>query len=274
MPSDYDAILESANYIRAGIRAQPKIAMILGTGLGGLAEKIDVDSAIPYGDIPHFRLPTVQDHQGRLLIGRLSQQPVVAMQGRLHYYEGYSLYEVTFPVRVLRELGAEVLIISSAAGGLNPIYKPGDVMLVEDHINLTNQNPLRGLSDQRLGDRFPDMSQPYDKKLLELAESAALERKIRLHRGVYVCVSGPSLETRAETRMLKLLGANCVGMSTVPEVITGVQAGFRILVLAAITNVNIPDCMEVISLGQVIANARVAEKKIETIIEEVVSRLD
>jgi purine-nucleoside phosphorylase len=274
MPSDYDAILESANYIRAGIRAQPKIAMILGTGLGGLAEKIDVDSAIPYGDIPHFRLPTVQDHQGRLLIGRLSQQPVVAMQGRLHYYEGYSLYEVTFPVRVLRELGAEVLIISSAAGGLNPVYKPGDVMLVEDHINLTNQNPLRGLSDQRLGDRFPDMSQPYDKKLLELAESAALERKIRLHRGVYVCVPGPSLETRAETRMLKLLGANCVGMSTVPEVITGVQAGFRILVLAAITNVNIPDCMEVISLGQVIANARVAEKKIETIIEEVVSRLD
>lgn len=274
MSITYKEIIESSDVIKSRINVQPQFAFVLGTGLGGLASQFDVEAIIPYTDIPHFRVPTVQDHHGNLIFGQLSRKPVVAMQGRLHYYEGYSLDEVTFPVRVLRQLGAEVLIISSAAGGLNTVHRSGDIMLVEDHINLIGQNPLRGLSENSLGDRFPDMSRPYDKKLIELAESAAIENKIRLHTGVYAAVSGPSLETRAETRMLKLIGADCVGMSTVPEVITGVQAGFRIMVLAAITNVNIPDRMDPVSLEQVLANAKIAEMKIATIIREVVAKLD
>lgn len=274
MQLTYEQIVESSLFIKSKISIEPEIALILGTGLGAVADQIEQDVTIPYGDIPHFPLPTVSDHEGMLVFGKLSGKSVVAMQGRIHYYEGYPLERVTFPLRVMRLVGARILIINSATGGLNPAYRAGDVLLVEDHINLTGQNPLRGLTDHRFGDRFPDMSQPYCPYLMELAEAAALNNKIRLHRGVYVSVAGPSLETRAETRMLRLIGADCVGMSTVPEVITAVQTGFRVLALAAITNVNKPDCMEIISFEQVIANARVAETKMSAIIREVVTRLD
>ena len=270
----YEDVLESAEYLRSLIKKSPRVALVLGTGLGAIADRMVTEIAVPYKELPNFAVTTVSDHQGRLVFGSLAGQPVVAMQGRLHYYEGYPLELVTFPIRVMRNLGAEILIINSAAGGLDPSCVPGEVMLIEDHINLLGNNPLRGLTDDRFGDRFPDMSRPYCPELIKLAESAALKNGIKLHRGVYVSVAGPSLETRAETRMLKLLGANCVGMSTVPEVITGVQTGFRIMALAAITNVNIPDEMEIISLGQVISNAKIAEDKMSAIITEVIARLD
>lgn len=274
MPLKFEEIVEAVEFLQSKTKQSPQVALVLGTGLGAVADRIIPDAVVPYHDIPHFPVTTVSDHQGRLVFGSLGGRPVVAMQGRIHYYEGYPLEKVTFPIRVMRRLGAEALIINSASGGLDPHYTPGDVMLIDDHINMLGQNPLRGLTDDRFGDRFPDMSRPYCPNLARLAESAAIDHKIRLHRGVYVSVAGPSLETRSETRMLKLLGANCVGMSTVPEVITGVQVGFRIMALAAITNVNIPENMEVISLRQVIENAQIAEHKMSTIIMEVIARLD
>ncbi len=274
MSIKWEAVNEAADYIRSRIRTVPRVALILGTGLGGVADHIQSECVINYSEIPGFPQPTVSEHQGKLIFGALSGKAVVAMQGRIHYYEGYPLDLVTFPVRVLRKIGPEILIINSAAGGLSHIFRSGDVMLVEDHINFIGQNPLRGLTDDAFGDRFPDMSQPYCPKLMELAESAALQNGIQLHKGVYVAVSGPSIETRAETRMLKLLGADCVGMSTVPEVITGVQVGFRIMAVAAVTNVNMPDCMTPVSFEQVLYNAKIAEKKLSTIIGEVISAVD
>ncbi len=274
MPLKYENVVEAAEFLRPRIKTLPRVALVLGTGLGAVADTINPETVIPYGEIPHFPTTTVSSHKGRLVFGSLSGQSVVIMQGRLHYYEGYALEQVTFPIRVMKLLGAWILIINSAAGGLDPLYNPGEIMIIEDHINLLGQNPLRGLTDDRFGDRFPDMSRPYCSRLIELAESAARDRGIRLARGVYVGVSGPSLETRSETRMLRLLGADCVGMSTVPEAITGVQVGFRIMALAAITNVNIPDRMEIISLEQVLMNAKIAESKISTVITGVIANLD
>ncbi len=270
----YEQILEATDFVFSKIGEQPEIAIILGTGLGGVAERITPKEIVPYDEIPNFKVPTVKEHLGRLIFGTLANKSVIAMQGRFHYYEGYELDQITLPVRVLSQLGTKILIINSAVGGLSPRFRAGDVIVIDDHINLIGQNPLRGVTDPRFGERFPDMGRPYDPELIELAESAAMSRNIKLHKGVYAGVAGPSLETRAETRMLKLLGADCVGMSTIPEVITAVQEGFRIMAIAAITNVNLPDCMEEISLDQVIANAKVAESKIAAIIEEVISRID
>ncbi len=274
MPLRYENVVEAAAFLQTKIKTSPRVSLVLGTGLGAVADRVNPEVAVTYCEIPYFPTTTVSGHHGRLVFGSLSGHSVVVMQGRFHYYEGYTLDQVTFPIRVMKLLGAEILMINSAAGGLRPSYASGDVMIIEDHINLLGQNPLRGLTDDRFGDRFPDMSRPYCSRLMELAESAAMAQGIRLHRGVYAGVSGPSLETRSETRMLKLLGADCVGMSTVPEVITAVQVGLRTMAMAAITNVNIPDCMEVTSLEQVLNNAKIAEGKISAIISEVIVKLD
>ncbi len=268
----YDAVQEAVQAISSRIPSRPQVALILGTGLGGLAERISATHVIPYEEIPNFPVSTVEGHRGRLVFGTLADKQVVAMQGRLHLYEGYSLQEVTLPVRVMRGLGAEILIINSAAGGLNPNFSAGDVMVITDHINLMGDSPLKGLVDERLGERFPDMSRPYDSELIEIAGKAAMRLNIPLRYGVYAGVAGPNLETRAETRMLKILGADAVGMSTVPEVIVATQVGFKILALAAITNINLPDAMEPILVQQVIANAQLAEPKLAAIVEETLRR--
>lgn len=267
------AVQEATQYLRTRLDFKPEAAIILGTGLGGIAELIDVAQVIPYEEIPHFAVSTVEGHRGRLVCGTLRGVNVIAMQGRLHYYEGYSLQQVTLPVRIMRAVGADVLVINSAAGGLNPDFDAGDILAVTDHINLPGRSPLKGLNEPGLGDRFPDMSRPYDRELIELADSTAAELGIPLRRGVYAWVEGPNLETPAETRMLRMLGADAVGMSTVPEVIVATQVKFRTLALAAITNVNLPDAMEPISVEKVIANARQVEPKLAALVEEILRRV-
>lgn len=269
----YGRIRQAAEALHKLSDVQPRAALILGTGLGGLAERINVRHSIPFSEVPHFPESTVEGHSGNLLVGTLGDVPVVALQGRFHHYEGYSLQQVTLPVRVFREIGAEYLFINSAAGGLNPHFQSSDVMAVTDHINLIPDNPLRGVTDERLGDRFPDMTRPYDKEMLRLASESALDLKIPLRLGVYVAVSGPSLETRAETRMLRMLGGDAVGMSSVPEVIVATQVGFKTLFLAAVTNVNLPDAMEPVSFERVLVNASIAEPKLARIVSDVLRRL-
>lgn len=269
----YEITKEAVNYIQERSHFVPTAGIILGTGLGRIADEIEVDYKFSYDDIPHFPKSTVQSHHGNLLLGKLAGVPVAAMQGRLHYYEGYGLHQTTFPVRIMKMLGARYLAILSAAGGLNPLFRAGDIMMITDHINLIGDNPLRGVFDDRLGDRFPDMSRPYDGILIRHAERAGMELKIPLRLGVYAGVSGPSLETRAETRMLRILGADAVGMSTVPEVIVGCQVGFRILAMAAITNVNLPDAMNTVSVEEVIRNAEIAGPKMAEILRFILSRI-
>ncbi|HET9948639.1 MAG TPA: purine-nucleoside phosphorylase [Longimicrobiales bacterium] len=259
--------------IRARTTVVPEVAIILGTGLGALAGEIDVETAIPYEEIPHFPLSTVETHTGRLLFGRLGGRSVAAMQGRFHRYEGYSLQEVTFPVRVLRLLGAETLLVSNAAGGMNPLWDPGDLVLIDDHINLLGENPLTGPNLDELGPRFPDMSEPYDRELQVLAEAVALELGIPLRRGVYVAVAGPNLETRAEYRMLRGLGADVVGMSTVPEVIVARHAGMRVLGVSIITDACLPDALEPVDIQTIIRTAGEAEPKLTRLFGTVIERL-
>jgi len=268
----YESVREAASFLQQKFRFQPVAAMILGTGLGGVADRIDVALTVPYEDIPHFPLSTVEGHKGNLLFGTLAGCDVLVLQGRFHYYEGYSLQEVTLPVRVMKALGAELLLVNSAAGGLNPLFRAGDVMIVTDHINMLGDNPLRGRGEPGLGNRFPDMTRPYDPDLIRIAGEAGLDLEIPVRHGVYVAVQGPSLETRAETRMLRMLGADAVGMSTVPEVIVAAQVGFRTLALAAITNVNLPDAMEPVLIENVIAQARSAEPALLSILAETLGR--
>lgn len=272
MDNLYESVEQSAAFLRRKTEIEPRVAIVLGTGLGGVAERIRVSTRVSFSEIPHFPLSTVTGHKGDLLFGTLAGCPVVAMQGRVHYYEGYTLQQVTFPVRVMRKLGAEALFLNSAAGGLNPLFRAGDVMVVTDHINLLGDNPLRGVVDPRLGNRFPDLTRPYDQAFIDLATEAALDMKTPLRHGVYAAVPGPSLETRAETRMLRMLGADAVGMSTVPEVIVGCQVGFRIMVLSAITNVNLPDVMEPVLIENVIACAHVTESKLGKLMEATIQR--
>jgi len=269
----YQCVLDAVYYLKGRVADRPRVAIVLGTGLGGVAENVEVSTRIPYDEIPHFLESTVEGHRGDLVFGSLAGAQVVVMQGRFHYYEGYSLQQVTLPIRIIRELGSEYLMISSAAGGLNPDFRAGEAMLVTDHLNLLGDNPLRGVTDTRLGDRFPDITHAYDAGLMKIARKAAVDLKIPLRSGVYAVVSGPSLETRAETRMLRMLGADAVGMSTVPEVIVAAQVGLRTLVLAAVTNIHHSDVMEPVSLESVIANAEVAGPKIAAIMEETVRRL-
>ena len=252
---------------------EPEVGIILGTGLGGLAQEIEVDSSISYQEIPGFPLSTVESHAGRLILGRLGKRRVVAMQGRFHRYEGYSLPEVTFPVRVLHALGAKTLLVSNACGGMNPLWAPGELVLISDHINLLGDNPLIGANDERLGPRFPDMSAPYDPELRALARAAAVELGIVLREGVYVAVPGPNLETRAEYRMLRTIGADVVGMSTVPEVIVAQHAGMRTLGFSIITDQCLPDALEPADIGRIIATAGQAEPSLTRLIQAVVERL-
>lgn len=272
-----DGILAQIEDATAAIRERcalkPRVGIILGTGLGGLGAEIAVEESIPYEDIPHFPLSTVESHSGRLLVGNLGDTPVVAMQGRFHRYEGYSLAEVTFPVRVLRALGAETLVVSTACGGMDPLWAPGDLVLIEDHINMLGENPLVGPNLEELGPRFPDMSAPYDLELQERAMAIALEDGIQLRRGVYVAVVGPNLETRAEYRMLRALGADVVGMSTVPEVIVARHMGVRVLGIAIITDQCLPDALEPADVPTIIATAMKAEPALTRIITRIVETL-
>lgn len=272
-PALFDRITNAASVVRTRTSLRPEIAIILGTGLGGLAGEIAVETSIPYGEIPGFPLSTVETHAGRLLLGRLSNRPVVALHGRFHRYEGYGLQQVTFPVRVMHELGARTLIVSNACGGMHPLWSPGDLVLLSDHINLLGDNPLVGSNDERLGVRFPDMSACYDPGLRALARAAALELGIVLREGVYVAVPGPSLETRAEYRMLRTLGADVVGMSTVPEVIVASHAGMRTLGISIITDQCLPDALEPADIGRIIATAAQAEPSLTRLIGRLVERL-
>jgi purine-nucleoside phosphorylase len=266
-------IAEAVRAVQARMTLAPDVAVILGTGLGGLADEMRIATRIPYEEIPGFPLSSVESHAGRLLLGTLGGRQVVAMQGRFHRYEGYSLQQIAFPVRVLHALGARLLVVSNAGGGMHPLWSPGELMLIADHINLLGDNPLVGPNDDRLGPRFPDMSEPYDARLRALARAVALEQGIPLREGVYVAVSGPSLETRAEYRMLRALGADVVGMSTVPEVIAAVHAGMRVLGVSIITDQCLPDALEPATLERIVAVARAAEPKLATLIRGVLERL-
>jgi purine-nucleoside phosphorylase len=269
----FDRIQEAAAVVRGRSRLEPEVGIILGTGLGGLADEISVDASIPYESLPGFPLSTVESHAGRLLLGRMGKRPVVAMQGRFHRYEGYGLAEVTFPVRVMRALGATTLVVSNACGGMNPLWSPGDLVLLSDHINLLGDNPLIGANDDRLGPRFPDMSDPYDAELRALTRTLAAELGIRLREGVYVAVPGPNLETRAEYRMLRGMGADVVGMSTVPEVIVASHAGMRTVGISIITDQCLPDALEPANIDRIIDTAKRAEPSLTRLIARLVERL-
>ena len=267
------AVTAAADAVRAACGAAPEVAIVLGTGLGALAEAIDVEATVAYADIPGFPLSTVESHAGRLLCGTLGGRRVVAMQGRFHRYEGYSLQAVTFPIRVLRALGASTLVVSNACGGMHPLWQPGDVMLIADHINLLGDNPLIGPNDDRFGVRFPDMSEPYDAALRDLARAVAVREHIVLREGVYVAVAGPNLETRAEYRMLRAMGADVVGMSTVPEVIVARHAGMRVLGLSIITDQCLPDALAEADVATIIAKARRAEPSLTALVRGVLEAM-
>lgn len=263
----------AADAVRARFSRAPDVALILGTGLSGLGTQIAIETAIEYAELPDFPLSTVESHAGRLLCGRLAGKTVVAMQGRFHRYEGYTLQQVTFPVRVLRALGARTLVVSNACGGMHPLWDAGDLMLIADHINLLGDNPLIGPNDDRLGPRFPDMSEPYDARLRAIARDVAAAHRITLREGVYVAVTGPNLETRAEYRFLRAIGADVVGMSTVPEVIVALHAGMRVLGISVITDTCLPDALEPASVEQILAVAALAEPKLTALVTGVVERL-
>ncbi len=273
MSSTLSDIQDALKFIRSKTEATPTIGIILGTGLGGLVHEIAVERVIDYSDVPHFPVSTVESHKGKLIFGTLGGKSIVAMQGRFHYYEGYSMQQVTFPVRLMKFLGVSTLLISNAAGGMNPLFSKGDVMLITDHINLIGDNPLIGKNDDSLGPRFPDMTEPYTKALIALAETVALDLKIRVQKGVFVAVSGPNLETRAEYRFLRGIGADVVGMSTVPEVIVAVHQSMNVLGFSIVTDECFPDALKPVSLQEVIAVANSAEPKLTSIMKEVVTRL-
>ena len=262
----HDKIQEAANKIRESFSTPPHAGIILGTGLGSLADQIDVASSLEYEDVPHFPQSTALSHRGRLVCGTLEGLPVVAMEGRFHQYEGYRLQEITLPVRVMRALGAELLIVSQAVGGMNPYYEAGDVMIIDDHINLMGDNPLVGINDDRLGPRFPDMSAPYDQQLIEKGLEIARRENFVAHRGVVVAVTGPNLETRAEYRFLRTIGADVVGMSTVPEVIVAAHAGLRVFGVSVVTDMCLPDALEAADVDKIIAIAGQAEPKLRMLV--------
>jgi purine-nucleoside phosphorylase len=268
----FDQVQEARQAIaRRWAGGRPQVAVVLGTGLGGLVEEVAAEVILPYGEIPHFPTSTAPTHAGRLVCGRLGGKSVVVMDGRLHYYEGYSLKQLTLPVRVFKALGCEVLVVSNACGGMNPQFAKGDLMVIEDHINLMGDNPLLGPNDDRLGPRFPDMCYAYDRQLIALTRRIALEERIVCHPGVFVAVPGPNLETRAEYRFLRGIGADAVGMSTVPEVIVGVHAGLRNLGLSVVTDVCLPDALQPTSLAEIVAVANAAEKKLRVLVRRLVA---
>ena len=269
----YTRAQETAETVAARTDVQPRVGIVLGTGLGALTDVIDVDATIDYGELDGFAEPTVETHSGRLVLGTLDGTPVVAMQGRFHRYEGYSLQQITFPIRVLKLLGVESLVVSNVSGGMNPLWSVGELVLLDDHINMLGDSPLIGPNDDRFGPRFPDMSEPYDRELQAVAMDAALKLGIRLNRGVYVAVPGPQLETRAEYRMLRHMGADVVGMSTVPEVIVARHMDMRVLGVSIITDACLPDALEPVDVSRIIAAAGAAEPHLTRLIERVIGQM-
>lgn len=263
----YEQIQEAVAKIHSVWDKKPHAGIILGTGLGNFAEKITVEATLDYSDIPHFPVSTATSHRGRFVFGTLRGLPVMVMEGRFHAYEGYPLSQITLPVRVMKALGAELLVVSQAVGGMNPYYKPGDVMLIDDHINLLGDNPLVGVNDDRLGPRFPDMSQPYDFELLAEGQAIARRGDFVVHRGVSVAVLGPCLETRAEYRFLRNIGADVVGMSTIPEAIVAVHCGLRVFGMAVVTDMCLPDALEPAVVEEIIRIANSAEPKLRALVE-------
>ena len=264
---------ETADAIRKVTGDTPDVAVILGTGLGELSQYVEDPVVILYKDLPHLPEPTVMSHQGRFVCGTLGGKKAIVMDGRFHRYEGYTMQQVSLPVRIFRALGAETMIVSNAAGGMNPTYLAGDIVIIDDHINLMGDNPLVGVSDERLGLRFPDMSEPYDRTLIQLAQNLALENGIRTQTGVYVAVTGPCLETRAEYRFLRGIGADVVGMSTVPEVIVAAQCGLRVLGLSIVTDMCLPDALEPAQIEKIIAVAGAAEPNLTKLVRRVIEEM-
>jgi len=267
----YDKIEQAKSAILAKWPHQPRVAIVLGTGLGGLVGDIDVEASIEYGDIPHFPQSTATSHRGRLVCGRLSGQPVIAMEGRFHMYEGYPLKQITLPIRVFKSLGAELLVLSNACGGLNPYFHSGDIMVIEDQINLLGDNPLIGINDDRLGPRFPDMCEPYNQQWVDRTLRIARDAKIEVHKGVFVAVAGPNLETRAEYRFLRTIGADVVGMSTVPEAIVAVHCGLKTIGLSVITDMCLPDALQPSNVEDIIRTANQAEPNLRHIVRGIVA---
>jgi purine-nucleoside phosphorylase len=264
---------EAVAFIKERLPIDPEYLLILGTGLGQLAEEMTVELELPYEEIPHFPVSTVESHAGKLLIGYLGGKSVMAMQGRFHYYEGYSMNQIAFPVRIAKMLGIQTLLVSNACGGLNPNFERGDIMLINDHTNFLGDNPLIGPNDPDLGPRFPDMSQPYTERLLATAEQVALDAGIKMHQGVYLAVSGPMMETKAEYRYMRQLGADVVGMSTVPEVIAAVHMSIEVLGISVITDECFPDALEPVSLDDVLEAAAMAEPQLTRVVVGVLERL-
>ncbi len=264
----FEQIEAASTWIRERWSATPKAGLILGTGLGGLARQITVDVTIAYEQIPHFPRSTAPSHAGQLICGHLHGVPIMAMEGRIHYYEGYSLQEVTFPVRVMKALGADTLIVTNAVGGMNPQFDLADIVILDDHINLIPDNPLRGINDDRLGSRFPDMSQPYNKQLVQAAKQIALKLGIPAHSGVLVAVPGPNLETRAEYRMLRAMGADVVGMSTVPEIIVAAHASMKAIAFSIVTDMCLPDALEPADIQKIIQVAGEGGQRLERLLVE------
>ncbi len=269
----FEQIDEAIAVVRKAWSGRPRVGMILGTGLGGLAEQIQQEATLAYGDIPHFPKSTAPSHAGRLVCGTLSGVPIVAMEGRFHYYEGYSLAQVTFPVRVMKALGADTLLVTNAAGGINPQYELADIVVLEDHINLMPDNPLRGVNDDRLGPRWPDLCEPYDRRLIGLARQAGLDLGIPVQKGVIVAVAGPNLETRAEYRMLKAMGADVVSMSTVPEVLVAAHAGMKVLGFSIVTDLCLPDALEPVEVPKILANAAKGGERLARLIPRILAQL-
>jgi len=266
-------INETLEVIRKSTTEDYPFGIVLGTGLGGLVKEIDIKHEIDYGNLPHFPLSTVESHQGKLIFGKIGTKNVVAMQGRFHYYEGYSMKQITYPIRVMKFLGVKTLLVSNACGGMNPVYKRGDIMIMSDHINMLGDNPLIGMNEDELGPRFPDMSEPYSLELIELAEKIALENKIKVQKGVYVAVPGPNLETRAEYRFLRAIGADVVGMSTIPENIVANHMGLKVLGVSIVTDECFPDALKPVDVKEIIATAMSAEPKMTLIMKEVIRSL-
>jgi purine-nucleoside phosphorylase len=266
-------IKEAVEAIRKQVQVEPEIGIILGTGLGRIAREITDQTVISYAELPHFPLSTAESHEGKLILGKLSGRDVVAMQGRFHYYEGYSMQRVTFPVRVMKFLGIKNLIISNACGSLNPYFNKSSIMIIDDHINLLGDNPLIGVNNPELGPRFVDMCEPYSKRLSALAEQVALEKGIKLHKGVFAAMTGPSLETRAEYRFLRRIGADAIGMSTIPEVIVARQMSLNVLGLSIFTDECYPDALRPVDISEILEAAAVAEPALTELVKEVVARI-
>lgn len=267
----HDKINDACEKIRSVFTETPKVGIILGTGLGGLVDDIEVEATIDYADIPHFPTSTATSHAGRLVCGKIAGVPVLAMEGRFHMYEGYPLKQITLPVRMFKALGAELLVVSNACGGMNPLYKSGDIMIIDDQINLMGDNPLIGVNDDRLGPRFPDMCEPYDQQWVERTLAIARDQGIYPHRGVFVAVPGPCLETRAEYRFLRTIGADVVGMSTVPETIVAIHCGLKVVGLSVITDMCLPDALKPANVEEIIAIAGTAEPNLRAIVRGVVA---